>query len=42
MRLKELRRRARAQGVGADELEEAAESDEPKVAMVELLLSKAA
>ena len=42
MRLKELRRRARAQGVGADELEEAAESDEPKAAMVELLLSKAA
>ena len=42
MRLKELRRRARAQGVGADELEEAAEADEPKAAMVELLLSKAA
>ena len=42
MRLKELRQRARAEGVGADEMEEAADSDEPKAAMVELLLQRAA
>ena len=42
LRLKELRQRARAEGVAADEMEEAADSDEPKAAMVELLLQRAA
>ena len=42
LRLKELRQRARAEGVAADEMEEAADSDEPKAAMVELLLRRAA
>ena len=42
MRLKDLRQRARSQGAGADEMEEAADSDDPKTAMVELLLRKEA
>ena len=41
LRLKELRQRAREQDVSPEEMEEAADSDEPKAAMVELLLRKA-
>ena len=41
LRLKELRRRAREQDVSPEEMEDAADSDEPKAAMVELLLRKA-
>ena len=38
LRLKELRQRARERGIGAEALEEAADSEEPKAAVVELLL----
>ena len=38
LRLKELRQRARDRGIGAEALEEAADSEEPKAAVVELLL----
>ena len=41
LRLKELRQRAREQDVSPEEMEAAADSDEPKAAMVELLLRKA-
>ncbi len=41
LRLKELRQRAREQDVSPEEMEEAADSDEPKAAMVELLMRKA-
>ena len=35
----DLRRRARAEGVAAEQLEEAADADDPKAACVELLLA---
>jgi hypothetical protein len=41
LRLKELRARAKEAGHSADLLEEAADSDEPKAAVIELLLSPA-
>ena len=41
MRLKDLRSRARGSGVDDDALEDAADSDDPKAAVVELLLAHA-
>ena len=38
LRLKELRARAKGAGVGADELEEATDADDPKAATIEMLL----
>jgi hypothetical protein len=40
--LKELRARARADGVDADELEDAADMDDPKAAVIDLLLERRA
>ena len=42
LRLKELRQRARAEGFATEALDHAADSDDPKAAMVELLLGKPA
>eukprot|EP01052_Picozoa_sp_SAG31_P018719 SAG31_NODE_1338_length_8731_cov_14.189643_1_plen_1748_part_10 len=39
LRLKELRRRAREAGIDADELEDAIDADDPKAAVIELLMS---
>ena len=38
LRLKELRARAKGAGVGADDLEEATDANDPKAATIELLL----
>ena len=42
LRLKALRQRARAEGFGTEALDHAADSDDPKAAMVELLMGKPA
>ena len=42
LRLNALRKRAKAAGVDADDLEDTTESDDPKAAVIQLLLAHAA